>query len=261
MSNFVNIEKLQEAFTSFSGALPFDHCTIDDFLKGDVLKDVLAEFKSYDDKDWYVYENAIENKKALNNWNLFPPKTYSLFSYLNSDSFVSILSNLCGIELHADPGLHGGGWHIHGKGGNLNPHLDYSIHPKLGLQRKLNLIIYVSPTFEESFGGHLGLWRNIEGESPAGIPAKEVFPAQNRAIIFDTTQNSWHGMSRKMNVPDGVFRRSLAIYYLCSPDVSAPGRNRALYAPREDQASNIEVRELIKMRSDLVLSSKVYKTS
>jgi len=32
---------------------------------------------------------------------------------------------------------------MHAAGGNLNPHLDYSIHPKMGLQRKLNVIIYL----------------------------------------------------------------------------------------------------------------------
>ena len=32
---------------------------------------------------------------------------------------------------------------MHGTGGNLNVHKDYSVHPKLGLRRKLNLI-YIS---------------------------------------------------------------------------------------------------------------------
>jgi hypothetical protein len=27
------------------------------------------------------------------------------------------MSTLCGVELKADFGLHGGGWHIHGDGG------------------------------------------------------------------------------------------------------------------------------------------------
>ena len=48
-----------------------------------------------------------------------------------------------GIKLFIDPGLHGGGWHIHSNKGNLNPHLDYSIHPKMDIQRRLNLIVYL----------------------------------------------------------------------------------------------------------------------
>jgi hypothetical protein len=33
--------------------------------------------------------------------------------------------------LVADLGLHGGGLHSHARGGKLNVHLDYDIHPKL----------------------------------------------------------------------------------------------------------------------------------
>ena len=39
-----------------------------------------------------------------------------------------------------DNGLNGGGWHIHANGGKLNPHLDYSMHPKLPYQRKIILL-------------------------------------------------------------------------------------------------------------------------
>ena len=48
--------------------------------------------------------------------------------------------------LNLDIGLHGGGVHLNQRsGGNLNLHKDYSIHPKLGMMRKLNLIIYMNP--------------------------------------------------------------------------------------------------------------------
>ena len=50
-------------------------------------------------------------------------------------------------------GLNGGGWHIHANGGKLNPHLDYSMYPKLPYQRKLNIIVYLQPNWEESWGG------------------------------------------------------------------------------------------------------------
>ena len=43
-----------------------------------------------------------------------------------------------------DYGLHGGGWHLMHHKGKLNPHLDYFIHPKANLQRKYNLIVFLS---------------------------------------------------------------------------------------------------------------------
>jgi hypothetical protein len=42
-----------------------------------------------------------------------------LFQAFNSPAVVDKLSELVGVQLYPDNGLHGGGWHIHGKGGHL----------------------------------------------------------------------------------------------------------------------------------------------
>lgn len=205
-------------------AAPFTHWVVDGFLK--YPQDLTQEFLAPDSKEWLRYDSDVQVKMACNNWNLFPPATYSLFSYLISDEFVEILSKRVGCELFPDPGLHGGGWHCHGAGGVLKPHLDYSIHPKLGLQRKVNLLIYVEPNILiSSTGGHLGFWEGDE-ERPHTL-YKSIPPTFNRAVLFDTTQNSWHGMISPFKPEPGVYRRSLAVYYLCEPDENAPGRLRA----------------------------------
>ena len=259
MDKLVNIENITQALSSFKGAVPFDHCVVDGFFTEEVSRLLEAEFPNYDDDCWYEYANQIENKKALNNWNAFGPNTYKIFSYLNSEAFRKVLSDAIGVELLPDNGLHGGGWHIHANGGNLNPHYDYSIHPKLKKQRKVNIIIYMSPTLKEGMGGELGLWHHDAAtNSPAELD-KEVQPKFNRAVIFDTTQNSWHGMSRKLDCPEGVYRKSLAIYYLCEPADGCDLHERALFAPREEQKDDEAVRELIAKRADVSLSKDVYK--
>ena len=205
----VNLQHMERAFASFHHAVPFDHCVVEDFIVPEWLAQIESEFLAFDSPKWFVYKNAIEEKKALNDWHTFPPATYRFFHYLNSAGFVELLSALAGKPLYADDGLNGGGWHIHGPGGNLNPHLDYNIHPKLGLQRKINIIIYVSPEMREEYGGHLGLWNHDVETSRPGKLLKEIAPKFNRAVIFDTTQNSWHGMSRPLTQPLHIYRKSL----------------------------------------------------
>ncbi|MDR3417945.1 MAG: 2OG-Fe(II) oxygenase [Nevskia sp.] len=256
----VNLQALRAAFETFRSAGPFNHCVVDGFLDAGVLQHIDQEFLDYDSSKWFCYKNPIEDKKALNDWNAFPPVTYSLFEYLNSPGFVDELSSLMRLRLYADCGLHGGGWHCHGPGGNLNPHVDYSIHPKLGLQRKVNIIIYVSPRLREEHGGHLGLWAHDEASHRPGALVKEVQPLCNRAMVFDTTQNSWHGMSRPLTQPAGIFRQSLAIYYLCDPPPGTDQRGRALFAPRESQKGDQQVEEIIRLRSGVETSQKVYRT-
>jgi len=155
--------------------------------------------------------------------------------------------------------LNGGGWHIHGTGGNLNPHLDYSIHPKMQMERVLNIIIYLSSELAPEHGGYLGLWAHDDARNAPGELVKEVEPRFNRAIIFNTTQNSWHGMSRKLDLPEGIYRKSLAIYYMREPAADADPRGRALFAPRDEQRHDQAVLETIRLRSNVSTSRDVYR--
>jgi len=76
------------------------------------------DFPDYDHQSWFEYNSPLENKKTINNWNLFPPKTYSIVSQLTSPDFVSKLQEITGIKLlYPDFGLHGAGWHAHNAGG------------------------------------------------------------------------------------------------------------------------------------------------
>lgn len=257
----INISNVKIALEKFKGAKPFDHCVIDGFFLDDFAGKVSEEFLDYESDKWFHYQNPIEDKKALNDWNIFPPNTYKAFFMLQSADFVRLLSDVVEKTLYVDHGLHGGGWHMHGPGGNLNPHLDYSIHPKVGLQRKLNIIIYLSKELDpRSHGGHLGLWGHNSSENRPQNLEKEVEPLFNRAVIFDTTQNSWHGMSRPLTQPARIYRKSLAIYYLCKPAEDASQVGRALFAPRENQMNDVEIEKIIQLRSGVETSSQVYKT-
>jgi len=260
-TNLVNLGAVVNSFRDFHTAHPFNHCVIDNFFQPEIAEQLASEFMSYDNNRWHFYNNAIENKKACNDWNCFPKLSYSVFSYLIGEDFTRLIGEISGLKLYQDPGLHGGGWHIHGRGGMLNPHFDYNIHPKLGLQRALNIIVYVSPELKEEHGGHLGLWEhNAELHEP-GLLVKEIAPKFNRAVIFNTTQNSWHGMSRPLVQPDDIYRKSLAVYYLKEPDSGTEQRGKALFAPTESQKGDESVLELIKLRSNEVTSTQVYRVN
>ena len=237
---------------------PFDYCVIDNFFDIKIARELSCKFPKYSSKVWHEYKNKIEDKKTCNNWNHFDDLTYGVFCHLNSNSFVNLISQKIKINLIPDPGLHGGGWHIHANKGNLNPHLDYTIHPKMSYQRRLNLIVYLEESYKTSYGGHLGLWEHNEKENLPGCLKKEIFPKFNRAIIFDTSQNSWHGLSRKIKLPRGIFRKSIAVYYLCKPKKMHLQNQRALFAPRDDQKKSKNVLDLIKLRSSNNMYHKAY---
>lgn len=234
---------------------PFRHCVIDNFLPLDLANDLEKEFLNYEDDKWFCYKNEIEEKKCLSDWRSFPKNTYECFYFFNSEIFIKNLELVFSEKLLADYGLHGGGWHIHANGGKLNPHLDYEVHPFLGHKRKLNLIIYLSKNWQKEYGGSFGLWE-VSSNNEKRIN-KKINIKFNRALIFDTSQNSWHGLAEKVQCPEEVFRKSLAVYYL-QENNNCSGRKRALFAPVENQVDDEKILNLIKERSDFNKSKNSY---
>jgi len=257
LTRYINWMEIKEQFQK---SLPFNHAIIDNFFLPEIAEQLSKEFPSYNNPGLGFYNNAIENKKVSNKWDKFPKLTYQTFTYLAREEFVNNMRYLIDEpELHMDVGLNGGGWHMHGSSGNLNVHLDYNIHPKLGEQRKLNIIIYMSKDWNEEWGGGLELWSH----DPINFAPKDlvkVVPNKfNRAVIFDTTQHSWHGLPTELKCPEGVVRQSLAAYYVKPAPEGSDPRGKALFAPTESQKGNPEIEQLIKERSSVNLAEKYYR--
>lgn len=257
---YVDLDAVETAAKRFREGRPFHHTVIDGFFLPDIASHLEAEFPGFDSPLWHEYNNPLEIKKTCNIWNNFPPLTYRVFSYLNSGEFADFLRKALDFEeLHPDPGLHGGGWHIHKQGGKLNAHLDYNIHPKLGLQRKLNIIVYMNSGWQNEWGGQLGFWKVGSNGRPADLVTSHD-PVFNRAVLFDTTQQSWHGLPSPLTCPPEETRRSLAAYYLIPAPMDTDTRAKALYAPSPDQEGDPSVLELIKARAQLTSAETVYRT-
>jgi hypothetical protein len=230
---------------------PFEYYVFDDFLNPEFAESLSNQFPPYDSEKWFSYNNPLEVKKTINNWYEFPAETYNFISYLNSRSFIKhYIEDLTGTDhLYCDQGLHGAGWHIHGNTGKLNLHLDYEIHPKLGLLRKYNLIIYLTKDWNPEWGGNLEFWSHDEETNQPKERKAKIDCVFNRAVLFDASQNSWHGFPEPINCPEGMYRKSIAMYYLMDVPENIQNRKRALYSPTEEQKHNPEIIELIKKRT------------
>ena len=107
-----------------------------------------------------------------------------------------------------DPYLWGGGYHELKNGGYLNIHADFNVHPQLELNRRINLLIYLNKNWKENYGGSLELWdRKMKN------CIKKIVPIFNRVVIFNTNDFSYHGNPEKINHPENISRKSIALYY------------------------------------------------
>ncbi|MFK7900288.1 MAG: 2OG-Fe(II) oxygenase [Cyclobacteriaceae bacterium] len=209
---YTDLKKVvQDLKKEYKTNLPFPNLYLDDFFDPAFLQGVLAEFPSIDKLNEKIfYSNPNENKFATKGENQFGDQTKKLVHYLNSQPFLEFLQELTGIEetLMPDPYFEGGGYHEIKPGGFLKLHVDFHMHQKLKLSRRINVLVYLNEDWEESYGGHFELWEKDMSKSVV-----KILPIFNRLAIFSTTGDSWHGHPDPVTCPEGRSRKSLALYY------------------------------------------------
>ena len=207
----------------YQGAAPFPHIVIDDFIDPAVLQEVLAEFPSSDEKQFFDRDQE-RFKFQYQPLEVSSGLTRNLFAELNSQAFLGFLEELTGIRgLVSDPYFEGGGLHETKRGGHLGVHADFNIHSKLRLERKINLLIYLNQDWTPDFGGQLELWDREMKECVV-----RVEPLFGRAVLFNTELDSFHGHPDPLDCPPERSRRSIATYYYAAFDdgyVTAPKRD------------------------------------
>lgn len=211
-SSKTNLQQLASKLANtYQTNKPFPSIYIDDFFDENFLEEVLKEFPRVDQlKDKIYYANPNEDKYATKGEYTFGDQTKKLVHFLNSQPFLEFLQKITGIEetLIPDPYFEGGGFHEIKPGGFLKVHVDFHKNKKLQLSRRVNFLIYLNKDWEEEYGGHLELW-----EKDMSQCVSKILPKFNRAAMFSTTGDSWHGHPDPLNYPEGKSRKSLALYY------------------------------------------------
>ena len=195
---------------AYQSAKPFPHAVIDGLFDDDVLDRVLRDFPAPDAMQWARFDNPREKKLGFfYETSKISPSIREFLDAMNSFETLLFLEALTGIEgLIPDPYFGGGGLHQIEAGGFLKIHADFNVHPKLKLDRRLNMLIYLNKGWQDAYGGHLELW-----DCDMKACRTRVLPAFNRTVVFSTTDTSFHGHPHPLTAPPGATRKSVSLYY------------------------------------------------
>ena len=215
----------------FTKNIPYPHISINNFFTEKIAHKLSEVFPSIGSESWKKYNNPLEHKYSHNEINKLSEEYQKIFHMLQSDSFINLIKQITNIQnLENDPLLHGAGLHFYPNHGKLDLHLDYSLHPFLNKERRVNLIIYLNNNFKEQWGGCLEL-RSRDLKT-----VKKIFPNFNSAVLFQTSDDSVHGVPEEIICDKDEGRKSIAIYYISEPRNNILIRKKAefLEVPNED---------------------------
>lgn len=211
------LENADSLRSTFKNAQPYSHLTIDNFFSEVFLDDLLARVPQPDKSSslgsryhqlgkhiWSRSSNSLGVDAS-------DSEIAPYLKALNSDRLLKIVEAYTGLKnLLFDPTDWGGGLQQTSRGGRLNIHTDMNQLADTGLYRRVNLILYLNKDWHSEYEGHLELWDNTQ---PKRKLVKKVAPIYNRVFIFETSEISWHGHPTPLNTPEGVTRKSCAMFF------------------------------------------------
>jgi len=206
-------DHVDELAARFRRREPFRHVVIDDFFAPQTCTALLEEFPPFDRGNARNEAGELGNKSTVEKIRRIGPAYAALDDLLQTRAFLDLIGSITGIaELLYDPWYFGGGTHENRNGQDLDAHVDFNRHPIERWHRRLNLIVYLNREWDDAWGGSLQLHSDPRA---ANDRVTTITPLYNRAVIFETTEWSWHAFPR-IALPAGrqaLTRKSIALYF------------------------------------------------
>lgn len=157
-------------------------------------------------EDMILKKSIKEDKYVAAQMNKYDPILEKIIYAFQDKRIVKEIASVCDLDnVYPDENLYAGGISMMGGNQFLNPHLDNSHDKDRSRWRVLNLLYYVSPDWEEEYGGNLELW-------PKGLKHEQITIRSkfNRLVIMATHNHSLHSVSP---VTHSGYRKCVSNYY------------------------------------------------
>lgn len=213
--NFIsNIEQhypVQDFVDSHALTQPVPFTIIDNFLPAELFDAIVADIKNIPKENYTVFSNTSSHRLECRRFEN-APLLQSISLSFNSSEFIHWLEKISKVEkLIPDPHLRGGGLARVSTDKTLALHTDFNWNDQLMLNRKVNLILYLTPNWQPEWNGDLEFWDFDKKECLVKIE-----PKANRLAFWNYDPRLIHGLSKVLSMPDDITRDNLIHFYYTS---------------------------------------------
>jgi hypothetical protein len=184
---------------------------IDNFLPAHIFDSIVSDIDNIPKNSYTTFSYDVSFRQECRDFTK-SPMLQSLVNSFNSSKFLYWIEGITGLEkLIPDPHLRGGGLARISSGNRLGLHTDFNWNDQLRINRKVNLILYLTPNWQSEWNGNLELWNKDTTQC-----ITKIEPVGNRLIIWN--YESWlvHGNSQTLFTPAGITRDNLIHFYYTS---------------------------------------------
>lgn len=216
---------------------PYSIWVIDNFLKPEVINNILSSWIPISDDRWHDEysmiqgeKNIVENgMKSLSDMSLMPEIIRETLNEFHSNEFTDYISKLTKLQnLVPDTTGRWSGMRTMLPDSYQLIHSDARSNPVTGLRKELTCLLYLNPNYNrEKDEGCLEIWYDdMAGKS------LDIEPILNRFVIFYNTDKSYHG------VPIVKSERKMITFSIMTNETDS-GRSRALFVPRPFDSAEV----------------------
>lgn len=193
---------------AFNNAQPFRFLVIDNFLHQTAAEKLSKNFP--EKRKLSIHWKGLNEKKSEgSDWNSFGHDFLDLHKEISSPAFYQWLSEITGIDdLFTSNDSMGSGLHLGENNSFLDIHVDFSMNTKLNVYRRINMLIYLNEGWQEDWGGNLELW-----DGKLSKCHHKISPISNRCVLFETSDESYHGYDLITVPNDDIKRKSIYAYF------------------------------------------------
>ena len=228
-SEHFSAEQIKVYKEDYEQSKPYHHVMIDNFLEEAVAKKLSQSFPA-DELFNHPKKDRHEFKLEGDRFDLYADIFSVLKEEIAKPSFTEFIEQITGVKgAFVTDDSYGVGIQKGKKGSFEDVHVDFNIHPEKDVQHKLNLQLFLSPTWKAEWNGALEMWNDCYSKCKKAVSCRF-----NRAIIFEVKDTAFYGYTKPLACPEHTERKVFSANFYTTKEANDMAYHDTIFPEAKD---------------------------